>query len=127
MQAEDRQTTCKVVAVHTFDKLGRKEVPDAEAGDIVAVVGLEDVEIGDTISDAEERRAMERVAVDEPTLQMIFSINSSPLAGREGKYRHQPPPTRSALQGVGTQRRLARRARRGHRFSRRFRPRTAAS
>ena len=86
MQSEDRQTTCKVVAVHTFDKLGRKEVSDAEAGDIVAVVGLEDVEIGDTISDAEDRRALERVAVDEPTLQMVFSINSSPLAGREGKY-----------------------------------------
>jgi GTP-binding protein len=86
MQSDDRQTTCKVAALHTFDKLGRKEVPEAEAGDIVAVVGLEDVEIGDTISDAEERRAMERVAVDEPTLQMIFSINSSPLAGREGKF-----------------------------------------
>jgi GTP-binding protein len=86
MQSEDRQTTCKVVAVHTFDKLGRKEVTDAEAGEIVAVIGLEDVEIGDTISDAEERRALERVAVDEPTLQMIFSINSSPLAGREGKF-----------------------------------------
>ena len=52
----------------------------------MAVVGLEDVEIGDTISDAEARRALPRVAVDEPTLQMIFSINSSPLAGREGKY-----------------------------------------
>ena len=86
MQSDDRQTTCKVVALHTFDKLGRKEVSDAEAGDIVAVVGLEDVEIGDTISDAEDRRALERVAVDEPTLQMVFSINSSPLAGREGKY-----------------------------------------
>ncbi len=86
MQSDDRQTTCKVVALHTFDKLGRKKVSDAEAGDIVAVVGLEDVEIGDTISDAEDRRALERVAVDEPTLQMVFSINSSPLAGREGKY-----------------------------------------
>jgi GTP-binding protein len=86
MQSGDRQALCKVASVHTFDKLGRKEVAEGEAGDIVAVVGLEDVEIGDTISDADDRRALERVAVDEPTLQMIFSINNSPLAGREGKY-----------------------------------------
>ncbi len=86
MQADGRETLCKVGSVHLFDKLGRKEVQEATAGEIVAVVGLEDVEIGDTISDAEVRRALPRVAVDEPTLQMIFSINSSPLAGREGKY-----------------------------------------
>ncbi len=86
MQADARSTTCKVASVHTFDKLGRQEVESAEAGDIVAVVGLEGVEIGDTISDSLQRRAMDRVAVDEPTLKMIFSINSSPLAGREGKY-----------------------------------------
>jgi GTP-binding protein len=86
MQADGRQSVGKVTSVHTFDKLGRKEVPSADAGEIVAVVGLEEVEIGDTISDAETRRALERVAVDEPTLQMIFSINNSPLAGREGKY-----------------------------------------
>jgi GTP-binding protein len=86
LMQEGRETLCKVASVHTFDKLGRKEVPEATAGEIVAVVGLEQVEIGDTISDADQRRALERVAVDEPTLQMIFSINSSPLAGREGKY-----------------------------------------
>jgi GTP-binding protein len=86
MQSNDRVEVCKVTSVHTFDKLGRLEVDEAAAGEIVAIVGLEDVEIGDTISDVEERQAMPRVAVDEPTLQMIFSINSSPLAGREGKY-----------------------------------------
>jgi GTP-binding protein len=86
MQSDDRFQASKVAAVHTFDKLGRQEVSSVEAGDIAAVIGLEDVEIGDTISDLEMRRAMPRVAVDEPTLQMIFSINSSPLAGREGKY-----------------------------------------
>jgi GTP-binding protein len=77
---------CKVASVHTFDNLGRKEVEEADAGDIVAVVGLEGVEIGDTISDPFDRQALARVAVDEPTLQMIFSINNSPLSGREGKY-----------------------------------------
>ncbi len=86
MQSEGRETLCKVASLHTFDKLGRKQVEEAAAGEIVAVVGMEGVEIGDTISDAEHREALPRLAVDEPTLQMIFSINSSPLAGREGKY-----------------------------------------
>jgi len=86
MQSSERETVAKVASLHTFDKLGRLEVPDAAAGEIVAVVGLEGVEIGDTISDVETRRAMPRLAVDEPTLQMIFSINNSPLAGREGKF-----------------------------------------
>ncbi|MGD9722354.1 MAG: translational GTPase TypA [Pirellulales bacterium] len=86
MQSAEREALCKVASVYTFDNLGRTEVDTADAGDIVAVVGLENVEIGDTISDAETRRALPRLAVDEPTLQMIFTINSSPLAGREGKY-----------------------------------------
>jgi GTP-binding protein len=86
LQAEGRAATAKVASVHTFDNLGRTEVEQADAGDIVAVVGLEGIEIGDTISDAEIQRALPRVAVDEPTLQMVFCINSSPLAGREGKY-----------------------------------------
>jgi GTP-binding protein len=86
MQTGDRSTLCKAASVQVFDKLGRKEVASAEAGEIVAVVGLEDVEIGDTISNAEFRRALPRVEVDEPTLQMVFGINSSPLAGQEGKY-----------------------------------------
>ena len=86
MQANDKQVLCKVASVHTFDKLGRKEVDVATAGDIVAVVGLEGVEIGDTISDPLIRQAMPRLSVDEPTLRMIFSINNSPLCGREGKY-----------------------------------------
>ncbi len=86
MQAHDQSMNAKVVSLHIFDNLGRQEVDQAEAGEIVAVVGLEDVEIGDTISDAEARRALPRLAVDEPTLQMVFSINNSPLAGREGKY-----------------------------------------
>jgi GTP-binding protein len=86
MQGDDRASLNKVVSVHVFDKLGRVEVPEAEAGDVVAVVGLEDVEIGDTISDPESQRALPRVAVDEPTLNMVFGINNSPLAGQEGKF-----------------------------------------
>ena len=86
VQAEESATIGKVISVHTFTNLGRQEVEEASAGDIVAVVGLEQVEIGDTISDPVERRALARVEVDQPTLEMIFSVNSSPLAGRDGKY-----------------------------------------
>jgi GTP-binding protein len=86
MQADDRQTIAKVGSVHVFDKLGRTEVESASAGDIVAIVGLEGVEIGDTVVDVDHPVAMPRIQVDEPTLEMVFTINSSPLSGREGKY-----------------------------------------
>jgi len=86
MQDQGKESVLKAASVHLFDKLGRVEVREATAGDICAVVGLEGVTIGDTISDVEVRRAMPRVAVDEPTLQMVFGINNSPLAGRDGKY-----------------------------------------
>ncbi len=86
MQEAGRVTQCKVAAVNVFDKLGRLETPEATAGDIVALVGLENVEIGDTICDIEHPNALPRVTVDEPTLEMVFTINTSPLVGREGKY-----------------------------------------
>ena len=86
MQADGRSLVTKVTAVHVFDKLGRVQVEEATAGDVAALVGLETVTIGDTVSDPEVRRALPRVEVDEPTIQMVFGINTSPLAGREGKY-----------------------------------------
>jgi GTP-binding protein len=86
MQADDRSQNVKVVEVHLFDKLGRMQVEEATAGDITALVGLDDVTIGDTVSDPVNRRALPRVSVDEPTISMVFGINNSPLAGREGKY-----------------------------------------
>jgi GTP-binding protein len=86
MQADDQVTVSKVLQLFLFDKLGRAEAEEAEAGDVCAIVGLDNVEIGDTISDPLQRRALPRLHVDEPTLEMIFSINTSPLAGREGKY-----------------------------------------
>jgi GTP-binding protein len=86
MQAEERVTPSKVAAVHVFQNLGRLEVEAVTAGDIAAVVGLEQMEIGDTICDKDHPRALPRLKVDEPTLEMLFSINSSPFAGREGKY-----------------------------------------
>jgi GTP-binding protein len=71
--------------VLVFDKLGRTEVESAEAGDIVAIVGLSSVEIGDTIADPENPVALPRIEVDQPTLSMLFTINDSPLTG-EGRY-----------------------------------------
>jgi GTP-binding protein len=82
----DRIVNGKVVQVHVFDKLGRVEVEEATAGDIAAVVGLETVEIGDTIADVENPVALSRLTVDPPTLQMVFGVNTSPFVGRSGKF-----------------------------------------
>ncbi|MEX0820025.1 MAG: translational GTPase TypA [Pirellulaceae bacterium] len=86
MQANDKIVNTKIGALHVFDKLGRVEVESASAGDVVAILGLEGVEIGDTICAATHPVAMPRLKVDEPTLEMVFTINSSPLVGRSGKY-----------------------------------------
>ncbi|MFO0922440.1 MAG: translational GTPase TypA [Pirellulales bacterium] len=82
----DRILPATIASLAVFDKLGRVEVDEGTAGDVVAVVGLEEVEIGDTICPRGNVRPLPRLTVDEPTLEMIFSINSSPFAGREGKY-----------------------------------------
>ncbi|MEQ8787289.1 MAG: translational GTPase TypA [Pirellulaceae bacterium] len=76
----------KIAGLFTFHNLGRTEADEVTAGDIAAVVGLEGVEIGDTICHRDHPRAMPRLSVDEPTLEMLFMINSSPLSGRDGKY-----------------------------------------
>lgn len=86
MQANDKVVNTKISGLHVFDKLGRVEVESASAGDVVAILGLEGVEIGDTICDATRPVAMPRLKVDEPTLEMVFTINSSPLVGKEGKF-----------------------------------------
>jgi GTP-binding protein len=76
----------KITGLQLFDKLGRADAEEATAGDIAAVSGLEDVEIGDTLCDPADARPLQRLTVDEPTLSMVFGINSSPLAGRSGKF-----------------------------------------
>jgi GTP-binding protein len=86
MQSNDESSLVRIAEVHLFDKLGRVPVEEATAGDITALVGLDDVTIGDTVCDPDNQRALPRVAVDEPTIQMVFSINNSPFAGREGKF-----------------------------------------
>ena len=76
----------KLVGVQSFDKLGRIDVEEVSAGDIAAVSGIEDIEIGDTICDAADPRPLPRLTVDEPTLSMVFGINTSPLVGKSGKF-----------------------------------------
>ena len=85
-QSSNRVTRTKVAALHVFQDLGRLPVETASAGEVVAVSGLAGIEIGDTICTAGDQSPLPRLHVDAPTLEMIFSINSSPLAGREGKY-----------------------------------------
>ncbi|MGA0287800.1 MAG: translational GTPase TypA [Phycisphaerales bacterium] len=79
-------TRMRPVKILRFEGLGRVQVDRIEAGDLCALEGLPGVEIGDTIADVENPRPLPRVAVDEPTLDMIFRINDSPFAGREGKF-----------------------------------------
>ncbi|MEX2287390.1 MAG: translational GTPase TypA, partial [Planctomycetaceae bacterium] len=86
IRADGRHERCEIDTVEVFDKLGRTEVESAEAGDIVALTGLTDPEIGDTVACFENPVALERITVDEPTLSMLFTINTSPLAGQDGKY-----------------------------------------
>ncbi|MEE2639765.1 MAG: translational GTPase TypA [Planctomycetota bacterium] len=83
---EDSTVAGKVGQVFVFQNLGRVEVESAEAGDVVALVGLEAIDIGDTICISENPVALPRLRVDEPTLEMMFTINSSPFAGKAGKY-----------------------------------------
>jgi GTP-binding protein len=84
--ADGTLVPAKITGLQLFDKLGRADAEEATAGDIAAVSGLEDVEIGDTLCDPADARPLQRLTVDEPTLSMVFGINSSPLAGRSGKF-----------------------------------------
>ena len=86
MRSNGAKTMAKVEQVQLYDNLGRSNTAEASAGDIVAITGIPDPEIGDTIADPLNPVALERIAVDEPTLSMKFTINSSPLAGQHGKY-----------------------------------------
>ena len=98
-----------VVQILEYDRLGKKETEQLAAGDICAVVGLDDADIGDTICDFDNPEALPAIAIDEPTLDMVFRINDSPFTGQEGKppgrAENSAIPTR---QGITTQRRHAR-------------------
>ncbi|HTK30121.1 MAG TPA: translational GTPase TypA [Vicinamibacterales bacterium] len=76
----------RVTKLYAFEGLKRIDIESAAAGDIVCLAGIEDITIGETIADAEHRVAIPPVAIDEPTVSMIFGVNTSPMAGREGSY-----------------------------------------
>jgi GTP-binding protein len=76
----------KIKELHIFEGLGRKKVSKIMAGEICALVGLDGFEIGDTIADVDNPEALETIAIDEPTMSMLFTINDSPFFGKEGKF-----------------------------------------
>ncbi|MFM7671457.1 MAG: translational GTPase TypA [Bacteroidota bacterium] len=86
MQADGVVKRCRVKELYVFEGMGKKKVSEVHAGDLCAVVGIEDFNIGDTLSDAENQEALPRIAVDEPTMNMLFSINNSPFFGKDGKF-----------------------------------------
>ncbi|MEE2772136.1 MAG: translational GTPase TypA [Bacteroidota bacterium] len=76
----------KIKELHIFEGLGRRKVEQVEAGDICAIVGLEGFEIGDTVADIENPEGLKTIAIDEPTMSMLFTINDSPFFGKDGKF-----------------------------------------
>ena len=86
VQADGSIRKSRVKELYVFESLGKKKVAEVIAGDICAVVGLEDFNIGDTIADAENPEGLPVISVDEPTMNMLFSINNSPFFGKDGKF-----------------------------------------
>lgn len=80
------QSKVKIKELHTFEGLGRKRIEEVSSGDICAIVGLDKFEIGDTICDFENPEPLPPIAIDEPTMSMLFTINDSPFFGKEGKF-----------------------------------------
>jgi GTP-binding protein len=86
MKLDGSVQNTKVTKLYAFDGLERVEIDSAAAGDVICLAGIEDITIGETITDQEHRLAMPPIAVDEPTVSMIFGVNTSPMAGRDGQY-----------------------------------------
>lgn len=86
MQADGSIKKSRVKELYVFEGMGKKKVSEVIAGDLCAVVGIEDFNIGDTIADAENPEALPVISVDEPTMSMLFSINNSPFYGKDGKF-----------------------------------------
>ncbi len=86
MQADGTIKKPRVKELYVFEGMGKRRVTEVQAGDICAVVGLEDFNIGDTIADLENPEALAVISVDEPTMNMLFSINNSPFYGKDGKF-----------------------------------------
>lgn len=76
----------KIKELHVFEGLGKRKVEQVASGDICAITGIEDFDIGDTLTDPENPQPMPRISIDEPTMSMLFTINNSPFFGKEGKF-----------------------------------------
>ncbi len=86
LKREGQPKKTRIKELFVFEGLGKQKVSEVKAGDICAIVGLEDFDIGDTVADAEEPEALPPITIDEPTMSMRFTINDSPFFGKEGKY-----------------------------------------
>ncbi|HPG10548.1 MAG TPA: translational GTPase TypA [Chitinophagaceae bacterium] len=86
VQADGKIKKSRVKELYVFEGMGKKKVTEVMAGDLCAIVGIEDFNIGDTIADAENPEALPNISVDEPTMNMLFSINNSPFFGKDGKF-----------------------------------------
>ena len=85
-KGKDEFTKTKVTSMFTFQGLGRDAAQEASAGEIVALSGIEGINIGDTITDIEDPKPLPRIMVDEPTISMVFSVNTAPFSGKDGRY-----------------------------------------
>lgn len=86
VKADGSVVKSKIKEAFTFEGLGRKKVKQVQVGDICALVGIEGFEIGDTVADFESPEGLDSIAIDEPTMSMLFTINDSPFFGKDGKY-----------------------------------------
>jgi GTP-binding protein len=86
LQADGSNKKMRVRELYVFEGMGKKKVTEVRAGDLCAVVGIENFNIGDTIADAENPEALPVISVDEPTMNMLFSVNNSPFFGKDGKF-----------------------------------------
>ncbi|WP_088341627.1 translational GTPase TypA [Robiginitalea sediminis] len=86
VKRDGRQVKTRIKELYTFEGLGRTRVGELQTGDIGALVGLEGFDIGDTVADAEVPEALASIAIDEPTMSMLFTINDSPFFGKDGKF-----------------------------------------
>jgi GTP-binding protein len=86
VKADGSVKKLRIKELHVFEGLGKQKVSEVSSGDICAITGLDDFEIGDTVTDAENPEALPRISIDEPTMSMLFTINNSPFFGKEGKF-----------------------------------------
>lgn len=86
VKRDDSIQKTKIKELYVFEGLGKRKVDEVQAGDICAIVGLENFEIGDTVADIENPEALSKIKIDEPTMSMLFTINDSPFFGKDGKF-----------------------------------------